>query len=85
MMGRPFIHDRNLCSNTRPWDRSPQLVEHRHGVDAAPADSHLRRGSAPGEVADFEGVRHHGIAPVPQSHPAYRYMRNAGGDGVVCE
>ena len=27
--------------------------------------------------------RRHGIAPVPRSHPAYRYMRD--GDGVVCE
>ena len=26
-------------------------------------------------------ARRHGIAPVPRSHPAYRYMR----DGVVCE
>ena len=30
-------------------------------------------------------VRRHGIAPVPRSHPAYRYMRDADGDGVVCE
>ena len=30
-------------------------------------------------------ARRHGIAPVPRSHPAYRYMREADGDGVVCE
>ena len=30
-------------------------------------------------------ARRHGIAPVPQSHPAYRYMRDGDGDGVVCE
>ena len=30
-------------------------------------------------------ARAHGIAPVPRSHPAYRYMRDADGDGVVCE
>ena len=30
-------------------------------------------------------ARRHGIAPVPRSHPAYRYMRDADGDGVVCE
>ena len=30
-------------------------------------------------------ARHHGIAPVPRKHPAYRYMRDADGDGVVCE
>ena len=29
--------------------------------------------------------RRHGIAPVPRSHPAYLYMRDADGDGVVCE
>ena len=30
-------------------------------------------------------ARRHGIAPVPRSHPAYRYMRDADGGGVVCE
>ena len=30
-------------------------------------------------------ARRHGIAPVPWSHPAYRYMRDGDGDGVVCE
>ena len=30
-------------------------------------------------------ARKHGIAPVPRSHPAYRYMRDGDGDGVVCE
>ena len=30
-------------------------------------------------------ARRHGIAPVPRSHPAYRYMRDADGDGIVCE
>lgn len=28
-------------------------------------------------------ARRHGIAPVPRSHPAYRYLRDV--DGVVCE
>ena len=27
----------------------------------------------------------HGIAPVHGEHPAYRFMRDGGGDGVVCE
>ena len=27
----------------------------------------------------------HGIAPVRRGHPAYQYMRDADGDGVVCE
>ena len=30
-------------------------------------------------------ARLHGIAPVPRSHPAYRYMRDGDGDGIVCE
>ncbi len=30
-------------------------------------------------------ARRHGIAPVPRGHPAYRYMRDGDGDGVVCE
>ena len=30
-------------------------------------------------------ARNHGIAPVHQGHPAYQYMRDADGDGVVCE
>ena len=30
-------------------------------------------------------ARRHGIAPVRWTHPAYRYMRDGDGDGVVCE
>ena len=30
-------------------------------------------------------ARRHGIAPVPRSHPAYRFMRDGDGDGIVCE
>ena len=30
-------------------------------------------------------ARRHGIAPVPRGHPAYRYMWDGDGDGVVCE
>ena len=30
-------------------------------------------------------ARRHGIAPVPRTHPAYQYMRDGDGDGVVCE
>ena len=30
-------------------------------------------------------ARSHGIAPVRRGHPAYQYMRDADGDGVVCE
>ena len=30
-------------------------------------------------------ARAHGIAPVERGHAAYAYMRDADGDGVVCE
>ncbi len=30
-------------------------------------------------------ARRHGIAPVHKDHPAYPYMRDGDGDGVVCE
>ena len=30
-------------------------------------------------------ARRHRIAPVHRSHPAYRYMQDGDGDGVVCE
>ena len=30
-------------------------------------------------------ARRHGIAPVLRDHPAYRFMRDGDGDGMVCE
>ena len=30
-------------------------------------------------------ARRHGIAPVPRGHPAYPFMRDGDGDGVVCD
>lgn len=30
-------------------------------------------------------ARDHGIAPVAEEHPAYPYMRDLDGDGIVCE
>ena len=30
-------------------------------------------------------AREHGIAPVREGHPAYPYMNDADGDGIVCE
>ena len=30
-------------------------------------------------------ARRHGIAPVPRSHPAYPFMHDGDGDGMVCE
>ena len=64
---------------------------------APPPEPSPARGSAPSgdplKLYDDNGngritcseARKHGIAPVPRSHPAYRYMRDADSDGVVCE
>ena len=30
-------------------------------------------------------ARQHGIAPVRRGHPAYRFMRDGDGDGIVCK
>ena len=30
-------------------------------------------------------ARQHGIAPVRREHPAYPFMRDGDGDGVVCQ
>ena len=37
-----------------------------------------------GRIACTE-ARTHGIAPDRRGHPAHQYMRDADGDGVVCE
>ena len=37
-----------------------------------------------GRITCREAIRH-GIAPVGRDHPAYRFMRDGDGDGVVCE
>ena len=57
--------------------RSPQP---RVGVDA------LERwdDNGNGQITCAE-ARRHGIAPVPRGHPAYPFMRDGDGDGVVCE
>ena len=41
-------------------------------------------GNGNGRITCAE-ARAHGIAPVHCGHPAYQYMRDADGDGVVCE
>ena len=58
--------------------------------DTAPASSGQRNAL---ELYDDNGngsitcaeARAHGIAPVHRGHPAYQYMRDADGDGKVCE
>lgn len=50
-----------------------------HGIARIPWDD-----NGNGRVSCAE-ARRHGIAPVPRAHPAYAYMRDGDGDGVVCE
>ena len=64
------------------------------GIDRQQANPPLRAGNIDalaryddnrnGRITCKE-ARRHGIAPVPREHPAYRYMRDGDGDGVVCE
>ena len=37
------------------------------------------------QAVTWAADRAHGIAPVHRGHPAYQYMRDGDGDGVVCE
>jgi len=56
------------------------------GTEAA-GDSHalaLYDDNGDGRITCKE-ARGHGIAPVSRDHPAYRYMDDRDGDGVVCE
>ena len=61
---------------------APSLV----APSAVPTTDALRQwdDNADGRITCAE-ARRHGIAPVRRSHPAYRYMRDGDGDGVVCE
>ena len=57
------------------------------GRDEASGDNHalaMYDDNGNGRITCKE-ARRHGIAPVPRGHPAYRYMRDGDGDGVVCE
>ena len=61
-------------------------------VPAAPPEATPASGNAL-ELYDDNGngqitcaeARAHGIAPVHRGHPAYEYMRDGDGDGIVCE
>ena len=74
-----------------PWDwRRGERLHAR----SSPADSPRSTGEVDAlALYDDNGnsritcreARRHGIAPVGRDHPAYRYMRNGDGDGVVCE
>ena len=60
--------------------RSTATAEPSGGVDALA----LYDDNGNGRITCAE-ARAHGIAPVRRGHPAYQYMRDADGDGIVCE
>ncbi|MYI06898.1 MAG: hypothetical protein F4059_06180 [Gemmatimonadetes bacterium] len=73
-----FATDRPMPGPTRPATATPPASA--EAVDAL----RLWDDNGNGRITCRE-ARRHGIAPVPRGHPAYRFMRDADGDGVVCE
>ncbi len=74
-------------------------TSHKMAFTRMPASSVTAQPSASGETVDAlkryddndngritcSEARQHGIVPVKRGHPAYRFMRDSNGDGVVCE
>ena len=65
-----------------PMSDDPPAARRSEPSDSDPLRLYDNNGN--GRITCAE-ARKHGIAPVPRGHPAYRYMRDADGDGVVCE
>ena len=73
-------------------DLAGELMRQGHAAprSARPAPAATPREPIPwdddgnGRVSCAE-ARRHGIAPVRRGHPAYPFMNDADGDGVVCE
>ena len=77
------------CGSTQMVVLAPaQRIEHPTPTSPAAAPSAdplaLYDDNGNGRITCAE-ARAHGIAPVRRGHPAYQYMRDADGDGVVCE
>ncbi|MCY4508624.1 MAG: excalibur calcium-binding domain-containing protein, partial [Acidobacteria bacterium] len=88
--------ERDALARTLAGCEDTEIDMTARGATAAPAAAPLRArtgGSDALALYDDNGngritcaeARRHGIAPVPRSHPAYQYMRDGDGDGVVCE
>ena len=75
--GRPYDGGRrgSWCSAARP---PPSAVDSDASALARYDDNDNRRISC-------KEARRHGIAPVRRQHPAYPYMQDRDGDGIVCE
>ena len=68
------------------------IVTNEAGAAAAPRDRATASSDALALYDDngngritCKEARRHGIAPVPRGHPAYQFMRDGDGDGMVCE
>ena len=68
------------AASPRSAPPTPASVLNPAGVDALALWNDNRNG----RITCAE-ARRHGIAPVPKGHPAYRWMWDRDGDGVVCE
>ena len=66
--------------------RAPTAGSREQGTGPVPdgAGGVLARYDDNGRITCKE-ARRHGIAPVASDHPAYRFMHDGDGDGVVCE
>ena len=77
------------CASTRmvmAQGGSPAPGPAREAKTPGGADEALRRWDTNGNGRiTCKEARQHGIAPVRRDHPAYRFMRDGDGDGVVCE
>ena len=76
-------------THERPGGKAPDhavvhLAQHRRDP-GTPIDVLSRYDDNGNGRITCKEARRHGIAPVHRSHPAYRYMRDGDGDGVVCE
>ncbi len=83
-------HGRGMWSGAfvAPWDwrKGVTTPEEPETVDVPSEDDMLALydDNNNGSISCSE-ARHHGIAPVSAEHPAYQFMRDGDGDGVVCE
>ena len=72
-----------------PWDwRAGKRLPAPSSAEDSPADEldvlAMYDDNGNGRITCKE-ARGHGIAPVSRDHPAYPYMDDRDGDGVVCE
>ena len=83
-------HGRGMWSGAfvAPWDwrrgvtvpEEPETADVSSGGDVLALYDDNNNG-----LISCSEARHHGIAPVETGHPAYQFMRDGDGDGIVCE